>query len=234
MLTEKTRPSRYYSEGILSFVKSCHYFEFRSRLDRDAWKLIQYTDNPSVYTKLSCFLPWVAAQYGLLYDNDNDTACYQGQGDPLDKDKKNCTTNGWDVGSNPERSFKAPCIFPFYFDGKRYDECIVSEIYGFTQVVYRCPYRNSTSKFNGTTTNNFTSAAFTEGYCLDEESYYNWLNNDSSDISSWLSIPVNPDQNWCTKNIEDAAYQYDISVSGFGQCKNNCPGGKTYNKLYKI
>merc|ERR1711872_305018 len=85
---------RYYAEGILSFVKGCDVFLFGA-LDKNKtrWQLVQQSENPSTYTKLSCFLPWIAKQYGLEYKHDEDTdpACYQGQGDPLDKDKENCT-----------------------------------------------------------------------------------------------------------------------------------------------
>ena len=29
----------------------------------------QETNNPAVYTKLSCHLPWIAEQYGMEYDH---------------------------------------------------------------------------------------------------------------------------------------------------------------------
>ena len=44
----------------------------------------QRSNNPTVYTKLSCFLPWIAKQYGLKYENkdlDNDSSCSEGTGD---------------------------------------------------------------------------------------------------------------------------------------------------------
>ena len=46
---------RFYVEGIASFVKGrgCDL----------------YSNNPTAYTKLSCFLPWIADQFGMKYEH---------------------------------------------------------------------------------------------------------------------------------------------------------------------
>ena len=40
------------------------------------------SENPSVYTRVSCYLPWVAEQYDMEYSQDGETdpACTNGQG----------------------------------------------------------------------------------------------------------------------------------------------------------
>merc|ERR1719233_1102000 len=101
---------RYHAEGFLSFVKGCDIFGFDTINSDDSDSaqaflsypilsyefsrsyLIQWTNKPSVYTKLSCYLPWVADQYGLEYrtEDTSDTACTQGHGEI--STEGNCTT----------------------------------------------------------------------------------------------------------------------------------------------
>ena len=83
MAREKDRPDRFYMEGLLSFTKGCDLL----RISQDDTKkkefyLAQRSENPAAYTKLSCFLPWVAQQYGLSYDGDpaTDESCSWGRG----------------------------------------------------------------------------------------------------------------------------------------------------------
>ena len=84
------------TEGILSFVKGCTRFAFGkyqvflaeelsaqfdiNDTDTGANVVIQDSDNPLVYTKLYCYLPWIAQQYGLEYDgtNSDDPDCFNG------------------------------------------------------------------------------------------------------------------------------------------------------------
>ena len=73
--------------GILSFVKGCDVFTFgTTNTKKKNAQLNQQTENPSTYTKLSCFLPWIAAQYNLTYlaNKDVDPACSVGSGNPED------------------------------------------------------------------------------------------------------------------------------------------------------
>ena len=68
MVKEEMGPERFFIEGILSFVKGCELFSFgATTADQSHFQLFQKGENPAVYTKLSCFLPWVAKQYGLSH-----------------------------------------------------------------------------------------------------------------------------------------------------------------------
>ena len=87
MVKEKTRPMRFFAEGILSFVKGCDVFTFGAIDDeRTKWQLNQQSENPTTFTKVSSFLPWVAEQYEMECkpSDETDPACLEGQGDPLD------------------------------------------------------------------------------------------------------------------------------------------------------
>ena len=58
MAKEEGRPERLFAEGILSFVRGCDTFTLRaSNPEKTTFQLIQSSDNPAAYTKLSCFLP---------------------------------------------------------------------------------------------------------------------------------------------------------------------------------
>ena len=72
---------RFVAAGILSFVKGCSFFEF-GEISEELSVLGQFSENPAVYTRLSCFLPWVAEQYDMEYSQDGETApaCTNGQG----------------------------------------------------------------------------------------------------------------------------------------------------------
>ena len=41
-----------------------------------------YTESPLAYTKMSCYLPWIAEQFGLSYEEQStdDEACVKGSG----------------------------------------------------------------------------------------------------------------------------------------------------------
>ena len=82
-LMVKNTLGRYYIEGVLSFLKGCDQFDMRSQDDKKTkFELLSYTESPLAYTKLSCFLPWVAEQFGLSYDKPStgDEACSTGTG----------------------------------------------------------------------------------------------------------------------------------------------------------
>ena len=55
--------------------QGCSTFAFGGNSEGAA--LLQQSVNPAVYAKLSCFLPWVAAQYDMDYTppGDPDLAC---------------------------------------------------------------------------------------------------------------------------------------------------------------
>ena len=88
------------------------------------------SDNPSVYTKLSCYLPWVAAQYDMDYTpfGNPDPDCLKGQGDITEVTAEVCRTSPyndvWDMKDNIE----AECLLPFSLNGENYDSCILDDI----------------------------------------------------------------------------------------------------------
>ena len=102
--------------------------------------LNQGTKTPAVYTKLSCFLPWIAEQYGMEFDEDYNLDCSQGTGNISDYNADVCRSA--DIG-------ELPCIFPFYWNEKLHDQCIFLEEEEFLFPVFRCPVRNITRKIDG-------------------------------------------------------------------------------------
>ena len=81
ILMVRDNKNRFEAEGILSFIKGCDDVYFGSAypaIDRNYWQLFQYSTSPTVYTKLYCFLSWIADQYGLehsfLTDHDEENA----------------------------------------------------------------------------------------------------------------------------------------------------------------
>ena len=105
--------------------------------------LNQATKTPAVYTKLSCFLPWIADQYGMEFEEnfeDHNLDCIQGTGNLSDFNADLCR-----VGTIGEE----PCIFPFYWNGKLYEQCVFLEEEEFNFPVFRCPVRNITRKIDG-------------------------------------------------------------------------------------
>jgi len=204
MVRERTRPMRFYAEGILSFVKGCDVFTFGAVDDEETrWQLTQRSQNPSTYTKISCFLPWIARQYGLEYKDDGETdpACYQGQGDPLDRDVDNCNITISTLADvfTGERE----CIFPFYYGGRKYDQCVLFDESEFVYPVFRCPTRGITTKIDGI--NSYPIIPLTEGLC--------------PSVVSDPNSDLDPEIQDCPPFSRRALFQ---------QCKNNCPGVRAF------
>ena len=63
----KNHENRMEAEGILSFIKGCDRLVFGPTFSNLNWRLTQESENPVVYTKIYCFLTWIASQYGLQY-----------------------------------------------------------------------------------------------------------------------------------------------------------------------
>ena len=105
--------------------------------------MLQETRNPSVYTKLSCFLPWIAEQYSMVFDDkveDENKECSEGNGDINDFDTGECRCNCFG---------EHLCIFPYYWNGKLIEECAFLEEEEFLFPIFSCPIRNITRKING-------------------------------------------------------------------------------------
>ena len=78
-LMKENSEGRFEANGILSFIKGCSMFRFAENLQsyivfESHNTLDQGSVNPSVYTKLSCFLPWIADQYNLGKENNQAIA----------------------------------------------------------------------------------------------------------------------------------------------------------------
>ena len=136
-------------DGILSFIKGCGVFSFDQSLgdlwgvitfdlvDLDYSVLFQLSNNPSAYTKLVCFLPWIAEQYGLEYNDpgDTDQACVEGNGNIEDvtevesRDCRSIPSSYFDIKSSSLllrfNVSELPCLFPFYLNGQRIDNSCI-------------------------------------------------------------------------------------------------------------
>ena len=123
----------------------------------------QETNNPAVYTKLSCHLPWIADQYDMVFNaEDTDPECEQGVGDPStiqeEAETTECRISSYHGSYYDDRDSafgsEAPCILPFYWEGKLYEGCNMLEHDGFLIRVFYCPIYNTVNKINGI--NSFT------------------------------------------------------------------------------
>ena len=125
--------------GVNSFIKGCIVFQFRNRPDWTA--LRQVSGNPSVYSRLSCFLPWIAEQYRMNYTaTEEDEKCKEGTGDINEVGGDQCRTTPT-TRLDIEDKKEALCIFPFYLDGIEYNQCTLTEIRDFTRPRFICPIR---------------------------------------------------------------------------------------------
>ena len=227
MATEENRPQRFYMEGVLSFVKGCDAFSIDTSdnysydyddYDDTVFRLTQFSENPSVYTKLSCFLPWVAKQYGLKYDGDtsSDPSCSQANGErPTGKE----TCRETSVSQLTDRA-EQECIFPFYYRDQLYTECSLIELSDFVYPVFRCPVKNSRTKREWQDpdtgevkmVNDFKDIDPTQGHCVIQPP-------DDAPVDTLVSIDPEDDNN-CSSFFQ---------VPPFSVCKNDCPGGKEKN-----
>jgi len=211
---------RFFAEGILSFVKGrgCDVF----------------SNNPSVYTKLSCFLPWVAEQYGLDYDppGEKDIQCTVGRKETIsdneacllprtrlidEKPREKCQN----IPSNLQEFLagEQDCIFPFYYNGRKYDKCIVFTEGGFTYPAFRCPVHNITTK-TPDGINDFTIN-------IDRDV----TDQQNKDCPSF-ACQIFQTPWYCAINASDKFSELDPTLdcpiehrrAPFSVCKNNCPG----------
>ena len=206
---------RYFIEGVLSFVKGCEQFVFGARNEeRTRFNLLQNSENPAAYAKLSCHLPWIAEQYGLSYDADDDPSCKEGTGELNPDPKPICrNTLGTDLTGKEHH-----CIFPFYYNGKGpYEQCMLFEEEDFVYPVFRCPTRNITTKFPGTDINHFEDVLeLTKGYCYNITLATTTCNPDLDNGGPGCQRLLNPDDDSCPDFLR---------IPPFSTCKNDCPGG---------
>jgi len=196
--------SKYSVIGFLSFVKGCDVFSFGTiNPAKNHAQLNQQTENPAVYTLLSCFVDWIARQYDLLYEEseserrNSSPACFHGSGSP-NSDNQVCRI----TPSNLMELFtgEVECIFPFYYKGVKYNRCILFEEDDFVYPIFRCPTKNVTTKSEDGF-NSFEFLPLVDGYCP----------VDPQDPDS----PLDPNKTDCSPFSRRPA---------FSQCKNDCPG----------
>ena len=123
----------------------------------------QFSENPAVYAKLSCYLPWVAAQYDMEYTppGDPDPACLTGNGNITEVTAEVCRTIPFNSKWGERNVIEASCIFPFSLNGESHDTCIMDELEDFTRPVFRCPIR--TVKGAGPNGTDYTDEHITGG-----------------------------------------------------------------------
>ena len=160
--TDFNSQTRKYIEGILSFTKGCSLFDLWNRRNtvtgRSTSYLEQESANPSVYTKLSCFLPWIAEQYNMDYDStstDDDDECTTSIGNKNEIANNGECRSAWipadslNAQGGGNNGGERLCKFPFYWNGKLYDQCIMLDEDDMILPVFRCPIRDSQNKING-------------------------------------------------------------------------------------
>ena len=223
----ETNGKRFKTEGILSFIKGCDNFAFGKLLDfvavvnistghitpEDnydllAQRLFQYAENPLAYTRLHCYLPWIAEQYGLDFDYagvpGDDPTCSTGFGDPDEGENLSCTNSNTPSSTQEfQNEIELPCLFPYYMDGKLInDSCYKFNADTFLDPVSSCPIWNVTTKINGI--NNYNSSDFyrltTLGYC--------------------------PGEDGATLDPEVSRCLVASLRTPFSKCRNSCKGGK--------
>ena len=170
-------PEQWTAIGILSFVKSCDVFSFGTRNPAQrTGELVQNSENPAVYTELSCYLPWVAEQYGMRYSGG--AACSPAAGSRQPSQPCRNTPSSLVELFTGERK----CKLPFYYRDRLYHRCVLFEEDGFVYPVYRCPTRSVTTKINGT--NSYAWLQAGDGLCP----------SDPTDPTS----PLDPADNTCS------------------------------------
>jgi len=101
-------------------------------------------ENPGVFTEGSCFLPWIAASYGMKLAKGYPTGCTGKRGDKKDIDKEDCMAfNGkkckFDTGYGYEISPNGEFRFGLNTTGPKFNQCMLGA-QGFydPQIYYLC------------------------------------------------------------------------------------------------
>ena len=218
-------------EGILSFVKGCDNFYFGLEnqntvfgTDGDdvligtgnagpRYGLYQLSENPSVYTRVGCYLPWIAEQFGLSYSGSVDSSCDISSGDPEE------VSSSQTCQSTPLASFytvqqpEVSCIFPFYLNGEKKESCVMLSQDDQLLPVFRCPIRSIKTKIENIDSYNFDQV---------------------NDILNVQYCPTDPEVlgvNGLPELDPSRSCPNQSKLSPFATCKNNCRGGTMYRHL---
>ena len=226
--------SRFVAAGIQSFIKSCSSITFLE-LNPFLSYLEQLSENPSVYLKLSCYLPWIADQYNMEYtaSGSADPECLTGNGDITEVTAKVCRTNPLLSNLDFTDGIEASCIFPFTLNGQTFNSCSSDEIEEFTRPVFRCPIRTIKGLGTNYTDEHLSGGAFQLGFFCPTN-----VVNATINESGQLNYTFNSDGPIYGPNGEleldqdnaEGCPQPIFTRPVFATCKNNCPGGKHSNK----
>ena len=213
----KNNDGRFYMEGHLSFLWGCTFFEMGpTDSSNTVFQFESISENPLAYTKLSCYLPWVAEQFGLFYENHpSDEACPQGskQQPTVNANSQTDTTCREALGTGPLPGFELPCIFPFYYQGKRFDNCTLLQRSSFVEPVWRCPVLNISTKYQDTGINSFEEdPREPQRYCLDLT---------KCQTADDCEVVLDPKRD-CNEGAK---------LPAFSTCKTDCPGGEPASKV---
>lgn len=154
----------------------------------------------------------------------------QDQEDVLCRTTKTGAPDSW------AKDFELPCIFPFYYKDKLYNECALLDIDDYNTPVYRCPIFNTTKKKNGI---NHFEEDYRDNqelfgmrkYCLDQTLAKATCGNNLEE-ELW-KLPKSP-CNLTLVNSEIGAglsCHDDAKVSPFATCKSDCPGVKGFGVI---
>ena len=144
--------NKFVLHGIHSFTKGCSTFSYMGGTTSNTLK--QASINPSVYTKISCYLPWIAAQYNMNYQpsGETDPDCFTSHGDMNEATAATCTTIDMD---------ETECMFPFKVDDKEYDGCLMHGLDDMSHPIFKCPVRSIKNR----NSSSLTSQDLTTHYC---------------------------------------------------------------------
>ena len=208
---------RFAALGLNSFIKGCSTFTYRSAAVQQGNYLRQFSENPTVYSRLICYLSWIAEQYGMTYSptGEEDERCKVGTGDIKEVGGGDCRTTPTNDGDRTD-GIEAECIFPYHLDGKEYNQCTLSEVTGFSRPVFRCPIR--TIRGRGT---NYTTEDMDREYCPT-----NFIENGLYPVNNTYNGEFELDPANRQRCFRDS-FPYWNGRPAFATCKNTCPGGET-------
>ena len=225
-LMDTSDDGKYSIVGTMSFIKGCSQFSYNKLVDYPLSNLTQRSTNPLVYSKLSCFLPWIAEQYNMVYEGDLDPDCTNGTGDINEVTTQTCRSSPvYSLTNNyySEDRVEATCIFPFMYDNMEMNTCLMGGIENFTHPIFRCPVRSLKTRGASyiSSNENGDNEVFI-GYCPTNSigSYADGphrvyeFNNEGPIYGPNGEYELDPDNNDCV-----------VGLPLFGICKNNCPGG---------
>jgi len=200
---------------------------------------------PIAYTKVSCFLPWVALQFGLYFPPADDDACVSGQGKkpPFNSTHEYDSTCRSTVASDlfgDERE----CIFPFYWGDKLYTTCALYSPANLAVPLFVCPTRNITTKYPGTDINYFPDIDLRETYWVDTAHLETTCLQNTGQAAGQACVAYNNAYQFCDTANCDELLNPDITGYGFNgepgksswnirwlpfsTCKTDCPGVKGF------